>query len=413
MRDEITLRPQNTVGKVRVHIMANNFISTNDFEYFDRIKGCIENNRKADDFQLLRMKNTYHSNKRVEIKPKSIYDRKRLSKTGLSWEFKYSDGPSIENNQSINNEATLIKPQILLKRMKIRETSFDEQAIGLGMTYRRVKKKESKERILIVNPSSDFVGDASNEILNQNAKKIINIDPTNLQHNSFLNFLKFPCLVKPNLTPDENGNISFSIPSQRYANLYAIVIDDCNVTQIQMDLPSVPEEIWTKNMVLLKCLDPKIPYNISRKGVKLLKGGKTEIKDLTSVKYRIVDSLKEVKNIQLKIAKMDCWKINPDLFFLTRWNKLSDNEKLWKFNKYFSHEVNLFLYFKDKPFFNKVVKEFIKNKHEKSLIDLWLLGEYSTIQTYNKVEFFENLNSVEKILVIYIIWQNDQGKFSR
>jgi len=65
--------------------------------------------------------------------------------------------------------------------------------------------------------------------------------------------------------------------------------------------------------------------------------------------------------------------------------------------------MNLFLYFKDKPFFNKVVKEFIKNKHEKSLIDLWLLGEYSTIQTYNKVEFFENLNSVEKILVIYII----------
>ena len=133
-------------------------------------------------------------------------------------------------------------------------------------------------------------------------------------------------------------------------------------------------------------------------------------KNLTGVKYRVIDCWEKVKNVQLKIAKMDRWKISTDLLFLTSWNLFTFEEKVQHYNLYFSHETNLFLYFKDKQFFLKVIKPFIRNKQEKSFIDYWLLGDYGKIEQYNTVEFYENLNSVEKILLIYIIAQKDQGK---
>lgn len=89
---------------------------------------------------------------------------------------------------------------------------------------------------------------------------------------------------------------------------------------------------------------------------------------------------------------MDGCNIDKDLLFLVTWNKCSETEKLVLYNKFFSHEVNVFLYFKDKTFFNKVIKGFLRNKHEKSLIDHWLLGDYEKIVKYNQVEYFENLN---------------------
>lgn len=58
------------------------------------------------------------------------------------------------------------------------------------------------------------------------------------------------------------------------------------------------------------------------------------------------------------------------------WLKLTDVEKLKKYNELMSHELNLFLYFKDKQFFNDIVKPHITTKIEKDLVDYFLAGEY-------------------------------------
>ena len=51
--------------------------------------------------------------------------------------------------------------------------------------------------------------------------------------------------------------------------------------------------------------------------------------------------------------------------FLTEWESISDMEKLKKYDKMCCHELNLFLYNKDKEFFNAVVKDLLSNKKEK------------------------------------------------
>lgn len=48
--------------------------------------------------------------------------------------------------------------------------------------------------------------------------------------------------------------------------------------------------------------------------------------------------------------------------FLKEWFTFTDRQKLEKYNEFASHELNVFLFFKDTGFFNIVVAPFIKNK---------------------------------------------------
>ena len=51
--------------------------------------------------------------------------------------------------------------------------------------------------------------------------------------------------------------------------------------------------------------------------------------------------------------------------FLKEWQSLTDKQKLENYNEFASHELNLFIYFKDAAFFKSVVAPFIQNKLDK------------------------------------------------
>jgi len=69
-----------------------------------------------------------------------------------------------------------------------------------------------------------------------------------------------------------------------------------------------------------------------------------------------------------------------DFEYFSTWSQLSNQEKLKKYDKDCCHEFNLFVYFKDKTFFDGVVLPFIQNKKEKSLIDNILLGNHDELK---------------------------------
>jgi len=59
---------------------------------------------------------------------------------------------------------------------------------------------------------------------------------------------------------------------------------------------------------------------------------------------------------------------------LLEWSTYDPNKKLSFFSKNTCHELNFFIFKRDKPFFDKFVKNFIQNKLEKSFIDWFLLS---------------------------------------
>mmetsp|Transcript_24063 Transcript_24063/g.21103 ORF Transcript_24063/g.21103 Transcript_24063/m.21103 type:complete len:206 (-) Transcript_24063:2595-3212(-) len=93
----------------------------------------------------------------------------------------------------------------------------------------------------------------------------------------------------------------------------------------------------------------------------------------------------------------DFWK------FLKEWDTLDEATKLKKYDKFNCHEVNLFLYFKAPEFFKNVVKPFITNKIEKTLIDNILLDNEKEVLEFTQPGQWKNLNPLEASLLVYAL----------
>ena len=409
----------NFNDNTRVHILASNFISSDDLMWYTKLNSVVKNSVVSEKFRLSQWKNAFMSNRKLGDEFRYVFDRKY---------YKRFTGNSLD------------RPQILLKRMKIRDTTYEEEVVGLGDKYASILLGDQKkldypylqvEHSVVGSPRHsvqsrnlfDRMAYGAQQNINYSYKAPIqltskqnysyssynnwNIQASD-QYKSYINFLKNAGIVRANLVPDKNGNLSFSIASGRYTKLSVIVCDIENVVQVDVELPTKNYSLSKRNLALTKPLDPKKHYNETRKSVNYSKGDKVKISDITTTNYNIVDSIDKVKKLQLEIAKMDGCDICPDLLFLASWDKLSAEEKLKKYSAYLCHETNLFLYFKDREFFDATIKPFLANKYEKSIIDNWLLENYESIEKYSSVEFYDSLNAIEKVLLVFILVQREE-----
>ena len=101
-----------------------------------------------------------------------------------------------------------------------------------------------------------------------------------------------------------------------------------------------------------------------------------------------------------------------DFEFLLNFENLTLPQKLEKLTQYFSHEVNIYLYFHHYDFFIKYIYPIIKYKSEKTFIDYFLINDMDNIKQYSNVQFINNLNVFEKCLLIYSI-RKDNKKLSQ
>jgi hypothetical protein len=72
-------------------------------------------------------------------------------------------------------------------------------------------------------------------------------------------------------------------------------------------------------------------------------------------------------------------------------------EKNDVYSRHACHELSFFLFHKDKPFFDTIVKPYLANKRDKTFLDQWLLGE--DLSEYVDAWAFGRLNAVERILL--------------
>ena len=83
--------------------------------------------------------------------------------------------------------------------------------------------------------------------------------------------------------------------------------------------------------------------------------------------------------------------------FVAKWHQLSDAEQRARYNEMACHELNFFLYHKDRKFFDAVIRPLITQKLDKQLVDLWLLGE--SLVSYDQLWRVQRLNTLERILL--------------
>ncbi len=95
--------------------------------------------------------------------------------------------------------------------------------------------------------------------------------------------------------------------------------------------------------------------------------------------------------------------------FLTTWTSLDDMEKLKKYDKFYSHEMNLFLWNKDREFFEGVVKPLLQNKKEKQVIDYVLLEDEKNLKKLCCLSKLSKFNKLELVLLGQAAFKFDKG----
>jgi len=83
--------------------------------------------------------------------------------------------------------------------------------------------------------------------------------------------------------------------------------------------------------------------------------------------------------------------------FIADWAEKGVDEKRELYGKYASHELDFFLYEKDRAFFDSVVAPNLRNKRLKEFMDKWLLGE--DLGEYAKPGRLQDLNALEQCLL--------------
>ena len=83
--------------------------------------------------------------------------------------------------------------------------------------------------------------------------------------------------------------------------------------------------------------------------------------------------------------------------FLTRWESLSEDEKETLYNRYNCSEMNVFVYFRDRAFFDAKILPYLSCKLEKSFLDVYLTG--GDVSVFLQPNLLTRLNAFERALL--------------
>ena len=109
------------------------------------------------------------------------------------------------------------------------------------------------------------------------------------------------------------------------------------------------------------------------------------------------DTLPEVGLLESvrALEQLPSWAESPIHF--GGWNELDGDRRREFYHEHACHELHLFLFRYDRPFFDQAVKPGLAGKHEKTLIDHFLLGH--DLSPFLEMDRFRRLNSLEIALL--------------
>ncbi|KAF9984495.1 hypothetical protein BGZ65_000276, partial [Modicella reniformis] len=233
-----------------------------------------------------------------------------------------------------------------------------------------------------------------------------------------LNFLVHPSDVLINLVPDLDTGL-VSIPHSAFKEgtfLEIFAMDGRQSVQRSFAVPRLSHdlEFQKRDLRFKSQLDHTKHYIGERTGVDLdpklqaiASGGSTAgaasvtlaSSSSSPSAVRIVNSVSQVFDLMLTLLADENQKQTLHKFgFITDWHRLSSDAKKDKFSKWNCHELNLFLYKKDRDFFDTTVASFLKNKVMKSFIDDYLIG--APLEKYVALNEFKKLTCMEKCLLV-------------
>ena len=324
-------------------------------------------NNENQSFFFNKNKNKYLNNKILSDEMQYVLDRKQYE---------------------INLGNSLEKPSLLLKPQFIRDTTTVIQKGKEGEAFRDMDRAYGMGGPACGACCMDCGGDGLGFGMERKGIKV----------HDFINVSPF---IKENLIPNEKGEVIIKdIDLNEYSFLHILCLDNISCSEDCFYLKNGVTSL--RDLRAVNELDLNKNYCEFRKIYPLSKNDKHHINDITSIKYKIFDSLEKYIEF-INIVNPSLSQGLKDFEFLLNFNNLKLPEKFDKLTEYFSHETNIYIYFHHNDFFNQYIYPILKYKSEKTFIDYFLLDNKDKINEYSEPEKIKELNTFEKCLLIYAI----------
>jgi hypothetical protein len=216
-----------------------------------------------------------------------------------------------------------------------------------------------------------------------------------------LDFLPVQSVVLSNLRPDADGVVLVSrkaLAGSRQLHVFAMDLENSAYRERPLPDSTLP----AMDLRLRAGLDPKNHFTEQKLIHPLKEKESFEVPDITTTEFEVYDTLGTAFNLYETLSKNDTLR---EFSFIADWPKLAVEKKRELYSKYACHELNFFLFQKDRPFFKEAVYRSLLNKKDKTFLDHYLLAQEpdgpgtKPLEAYLKPQAYERLNAVERILL--------------
>lgn len=206
-------------------------------------------------------------------------------------------------------------------------------------------------------------------------------------------FVAAPPRVLANLVTSDEGTIEITLAELGDATCVTVIVDDPAGTS-RRHLALSEQPLAARDLRLHLALEPDAHVRQNKHIVPVRPGDTLVIEDLATAKLHLLDSVERAHGYLMSLRDDATLR---ELSFVTRWHALDDTERRALYSKYACHELHLFLYCKDRVFFDTVVRPFLAHKRTKTFVDHWLL--HADLTPYLEAWRLARLNAAERALL--------------
>lgn len=390
------------------------------------------------------------SDTRVHIFSKSFTEGEqlfanRLNSMNLPVVTKYTKWPENKCNyyldRSLHQESSYV-----LKRNSTKHTRPGNALPSPGLLLQPRELSSTTTVDTQAKAGSGFGADMRSRCAAEESKNVYN-KSVDVQENAdyFCRQIQQYSYIIPNLKPqgiDSNGNKVIEVKLGDISTKKNVALKDCDLVIVAVDRQSVYQDILclrdnprplcskhnssTCSCKVSSSTDTHASFgNLFNSLVhdsKLAEGfdSNQHISEIKSI-----DSIQKDESINIQNLKdMECIRSLFDVYlllktigtrlditefsFITKWSTLTTRQKEEYYREYGSSELSVFIYYKDRAFFEEHLLGHLKNKIEKNFIDKYLTQE--SLAMFVEPSLFSKLNAFEQCLLLTSQWVSEDMK---
>jgi hypothetical protein len=213
-------------------------------------------------------------------------------------------------------------------------------------------------------------------------------------------FLKNSSSALVNLHPDASGRVTIPLNSFSTKTLKVYVVNDVICASKTITVATESPEILKTDLTLQQPSSSAKMFAYERDVYRVMNGTQIHLPGFSSCEYELIDNVAKLIHVKTQLSGSS---LPNEWNFLKDWGTMKIVQKVEKINELFSYELALFLFKKERELFNSTMKDFVKCKVNKNVLDYYLLEDSEAVASFLTATKINDLNSLEKVCIIDLL----------